>query len=97
MANDPASRRRRRLTGIAQAYRDSQEVMSGALSLAVLIGGGYWLDMKFGTQPLFILSGLVLGCLTAAVALRQLLVRLDNRSRKSKTTETSHSQRDSPA
>lgn len=82
MVEDRASRRRRRMSSIAEAYRDSHEVMSAALSVAVFAGGGYWLDSKYGWKPLLTICGLVIGCLLAAASLRQLLARLDKRTRE---------------
>ncbi len=32
-----------------------------AVPIAAFIGIGFWLDTKFNTQPLFVLSGLVVG------------------------------------
>jgi len=85
MVEDRASRRRRTTSSIAQAYRDSHEVMSAALSVAVCVGGGYWLDLKFGYKPLLTICGLVLGCTMAVASLRQLLIRLDKRTQQKKT------------
>ncbi|MEZ6129318.1 MAG: AtpZ/AtpI family protein [Planctomycetaceae bacterium] len=84
MVEDPTSRRRRTTSSIAQAYRDSHEVMSAALSVAVCVGGGCWLDQKFGYQPVLTICGLVLGCTMAVASLRQLLVRLDRRTQQKK-------------
>ena len=82
MVEDRASRRRRTVSAIAQAYRDSHEVMSAAMAVALLAGGGYWLDSKYGCQPVLTICGLVIGCLMAAASLRQLLIRLDKQSKK---------------
>ncbi|MCA9048351.1 MAG: AtpZ/AtpI family protein [Planctomycetaceae bacterium] len=89
MCDDASSKRHRRLSSVAQAYRDSHEVMSAALSVAFLAGGGYWLDLKLGCQPGFTVIGLVVGCVAAAAALRQLLIRLDQRSQKSQPPSSS--------
>lgn len=78
--DDRASRRRRRISAIAQAYRESNEVMSAALSVAMLAGGGYWLDLKLGWKPALTICGLALGCFMAGASLRQLLIRLDRQS-----------------
>ena len=89
MVDDPASRRRRTISSIGQAYRESHEVMSAALSVALLSGGGYWLDLKFGSKPVLTICGVVLGCLMGVASLRQLLVRLDKRSKDQRNRSTS--------
>ena len=85
MVDDRTERRRQRTSSIAQAYRDSHEVMSAALAVAVCVGGGYWLDQKFGWKPVLTICGLVLGCLMAVTSLRRLLIRLDKQSKDRKT------------
>ena len=86
MVDDPTARRRRRVSAIAQAYRDSNEVMSAALAVALLSGGGYWLDLKYGWKPVLTICGLVVGCLMAAASLRQLLIRLDKQSKEQRSS-----------
>jgi len=80
MVEDSTTRRRSRSAQVVQAYRDSHEIMSAALSIAVCAGGGYWLDLKYGWKPLLTILGVAVGCLMAVVLLRRLLVRLDQRS-----------------
>ncbi|GEM_PF-3196794 len=82
MVDDRTTHRRRRTSSIAQAYRDSHEVMSIVLSIAVFAGVGYWLDSGYSWTPVLTICGLVIGCLLAAVSLRQLLVKLDRRSQQ---------------
>lgn len=84
MVDDPTLRRRRRMSSIAQAYRDSHEVMSAALSIAIFAGGGHWLDLKYGYKPLLTICGMLVGCGFAVASLRQLLLRLDKRSQQRK-------------
>lgn len=43
-----------------------------AVSLAVLAGGGVWLDTKFDTAPLWSLVGLALGLIAAGYQLYEL-------------------------
>lgn len=66
-----------RASQIAQAYRSAHEVMSAALSIALLAGGGYWLDRRCECQPLLTIVGACLGFIMAGVSLRRLLRRLD--------------------
>ena len=82
LKEDPTSRRRSATSKIAQAYRDSQEVMSICLSLGVFVGGGFWLDVKYGWKPLFTISGVFLGLIGAGYSLRQLLQRMDQRDKR---------------
>lgn len=79
--DDPSSRRRNRLRRIAQAYRDSQEILSICLSLGVFVGGGYWLDQEYGWRPVFTICGVLAGMIAAGFALRRLLQRMDRRNR----------------
>lgn len=73
-------RRRSRASQIAQAYRTAHEVLSAAMSLGLLIFGGYWLDQKYGWEPVLTICGACLGLVVAGVSLRQLLRRLDRES-----------------
>lgn len=45
-----------------------------ALSLAVMAGGGVWLDTRFDTAPLWSLVGLVLGLIAAGYQLYELIL-----------------------
>jgi F0F1-type ATP synthase assembly protein I len=85
MVDDRTQRRRQRTRSIAQAYRDSHEVMSAALAVAVCVGGGYWLDQRYGLKPVLMVCGLAVGCLMAVASLRRLLIRLDKQSQDRKS------------
>lgn len=78
----------RRGSQIAQAYRNAHEVVSACMGLALLTGGGFWLDKRFGWSPLFTICGAVLGSITAAASLRRLLKRLDRESRREQLLRT---------
>ncbi|MCO5214644.1 MAG: AtpZ/AtpI family protein [Thermomicrobiales bacterium] len=45
-----------------------------ALSLAILAGGGVWLDTRFDTAPLWSLIGLLLGMIAAGYQLYELVL-----------------------
>lgn len=75
-------KRQHRISQVAQAYRAAHEVVSAALGLAILSGGGYWLDKRYGFLPILTIAGVCLGCTTAVVSLRRLLQRLDRESQK---------------
>ena len=94
--NGRAVQRRRRISAIAQAYRESNEVMSAAMAVALLAGGGYWLDLRLGCKPMLTICGLLLGCGMAAASLRQLLIRLDEQSRERRKTNAGLTQKDGP-
>ncbi|HIE98292.1 MAG: AtpZ/AtpI family protein [Fuerstiella sp.] len=94
MVKDSASRRRRRTAAMAQAYRDSHEVMSICLSLGVMVGGGYWLDLRFGLLPLFTITGVILGFVAAGFSLRRLLERLDKRPQQERASSSDSNDQD---
>lgn len=88
MEDDSTTRRRKRTAAIAQAYRDSQEVMSICLSLGVFVGGGYWLDVRCGWMPFCTVCGALIGFVAAGFSLRQLLERLDRRAGNSDSSRS---------
>ena len=51
--------------GYSKGLRDAAPLMGLGMTLAVTVlaglGGGYWLDGRFGTRPLFLLLGGTLG------------------------------------
>jgi F0F1-type ATP synthase assembly protein I len=53
--------------GWSGAIQESAPYVGMGLALAVTlllaVGGGYWIDKKFGTSPLFVLAGAVFGLL----------------------------------
>jgi len=77
-------RRRSQVSQIAQAYRTAHEILSAALGLGLLVGAGYWLDIKLGWSPAMTISGACLGFVVAGVSLRALLRRLDQESKEKK-------------
>ena len=83
-SSDQEKRRRSRVTQVAQAYRAAHEVVSAAMSLGLLVLGGFWLDKRYECGPLFVISGAVLGFIVAGASLRQLLKRLDQESARNK-------------
>ena len=79
--------RQSRASQVAQAYRTAHEVVSGAVSMAVMTGGGFWLDRKFGFSPVLTICGATLGFVVAGVSLKTLLQRLDQESAKKRKTQ----------
>lgn len=45
-----------------------------AVSLAVLVGGGVWLDIRFNVAPLWTIIGLALGLIAAGFQLYELVL-----------------------
>ena len=45
-----------------------------AISLAVLVGGGVWLDLRLNSAPLWTIIGLVLGLIAAGYQLYELVL-----------------------
>ena len=80
----PGNSQRSRASQVAQAYRAANEVVSGAMSMAVCVGGGYWVDKKFGWSPFLTICGACLGFAMAGLSLRRLLLRLDAESENKK-------------
>jgi len=84
MEDESTTRRHRRITGIAQAYHMSHEIMSAAIGIAVFAGLGYWIDRKLGWMPILTICGAGLGFVMAGYSLRRLLARLDHESAQRK-------------
>lgn len=83
----PKRRRKSAAAQIAQGYRTAHEILSAALSMGLLTGGGYWLDQKVGWTPVLTICGAVLGFVVAGVSLRALLRRLDHESAEEKRAQ----------
>jgi len=45
----------------ASAIEWSARLMTIGLEMALPAGGGYWLDLRIGTSPVFVIVGAVLG------------------------------------
>jgi F0F1-type ATP synthase assembly protein I len=82
----------RRISQIAQAYRNAHEIVSACLGLAMLTGAGFWLDKHLGWSPVLTICGALVGSLTAAASLRRLLQRLDRESRQQRMASAQRSQ-----
>lgn len=93
--SDSTSRRRRSIGQIADAYRTAHEIVSGAMALGVLAGGGYWLDKRLGWSPWLMLTGIVLGVLAAGASFVALLQRLDRESAIEKQRRAAERERES--
>lgn len=46
---------------MALAIEWSTRMMTIGLEMALPAGGGYWLDLRAGTSPLFVIVGAILG------------------------------------
>ena len=88
MDDETTNRRRRRTAAIAQAYRESHEIMSICLSLGLLTGVGYWCDVKTDMKPVFTLGGVGLGVVSAGFQLKHLLTRLERQRDRSKKSSS---------
>lgn len=49
-----------------------------AVTMAVCVGGGYWIDQRFGTLPWGTLGGAVLGIATLALQFYRLVKTLEH-------------------
>ncbi|GAB5443213.1 MAG: hypothetical protein Fues2KO_35620 [Fuerstiella sp.] len=88
MVDDRTTRRRDQVRKIAQAHRDAQQILSLCLSIGLCAGGGYWLDLKFGTSPLFTICGVSLGFVSAGLSLKRLLEKMDRRDQRKQDAES---------
>ena len=57
---------------IAIAYQWASRVIVVAFEMVLPGLGGYWIDSRLGTLPLFMLIGFALGCTAAVVHLVQI-------------------------
>ena len=73
----------------ALAYQWSARIMSISLELVVPVLIGYWLDQRLHLLPLFLISGAILGFVTATLS----LVRLTKPPRPRRPSER---ERDEP-
>lgn len=72
---------------IARGYLIANQVLSMAITVALLAGGGYWLDMKYGLRPLFTFCGALLGCVAAGFSLRRILQQIDRETAERKRAD----------
>ena len=68
-----------RRSQIGVAFRWANQVTSIGLELAIPIGGGAWLDQKYGWTPGLTLVGLLVGGWLAYRGLLRLIQDLDKR------------------
>jgi len=47
-----------------------------AISILLGVGGGLWLDTKFGTRPILVIVGLIFGLLVALYGVYRMLLPL---------------------
>ncbi len=58
--------------------------MTLAVTVLAGLGGGYWLDRRLGTRPVFLLAGAVLGVAAALYHFFKVVAELDTRNSDSK-------------
>lgn len=56
--------------------------MQMALTMALFVGGGFWLDRWLGTSPLLTIGGAVLGVVSLFVYLFRLVGSIDKKRKK---------------
>jgi F0F1-type ATP synthase assembly protein I len=77
--DEPASQREGRRKGLAY-----QGAFEAVMAIPIAIGGGYWLDRRFDTPPIFLILGAAIGFGAFVLRLVQLgrqLQRLENESK----------------
>jgi ATP synthase protein I len=65
-------------SSLALAYEWSARITSISLELVLPVLGGYWLDQRWGTPPLLLIVGVVLGFVTATFSLLRLAKHPDS-------------------
>lgn len=78
-----------RQRSIAIAMRYANQVSSLAFELVIPIGGGMWLDRRYGTSPWLMIAGVLIGSALAALGLRRLMNELDRNRQKSRGQDRS--------
>ena len=66
-----------RKQSIGTAMRWAHQVTSIGLELAIPVGGGFWLDQKYGTAPWLMILGALIGAYLAFQGFRQLIRDLE--------------------
>jgi F0F1-type ATP synthase assembly protein I len=61
------------------AMRWAHQVMSIGLEFAVPLGGGVWLDQKYGTSPWLMILGTLIGAFLAFQGFKQLIRDLEKK------------------
>ena len=76
---------------IGESYRTAHELLSASLSAGLLTYGGYWLDRRYGCLPLLTICGGLMGAVSAVLAVRQVVGRLERQSAREKGIRQSRS------
>lgn len=87
MANQSGGGKRDRRAverSIGESYRTAHELLSASLWAGLLTYGGYWLDRRYGCLPLLTICGGLLGAVSAVLAVRQVLRRMDEQAAREK-------------
>ena len=88
MANQSGGGKRDRRAverSIGESYRTAHELLSASLWAGLLTYGGYWLDRRYGCLPLLTTCGGLLGAVSAVLAVRTVLRRMDEQAAREKS------------
>lgn len=78
---------------IGESYRTAHELLSASLWAGLLTYGGYWLDERYGCLPLLTVCGGLLGTVSAVLAVRQVVRRMEEQAaREQAARETARRQ-----
>jgi len=79
---------KRKLSGMAEAYRKAGPYMELGIQLAasilVCVFVGYWLDGKLNTKPVFTLGGALLGMAAGFYSFFRTIAILDRKAKEEK-------------
>lgn len=83
---------RRKLSGMADAYRKAGPYMELGIQLAasilVCVFAGYWLDGELGTRPAFVLGGALLGMAAGFYSFFRAIAQLDRKEKEKKKEDS---------
>lgn len=73
------------------ASRWVSEIINIALQMCLPVGGGFWLDNRWGTSPWLVVLGACLGLLIAGAGFTQLIKRLAPHSTPPRSSSSDNS------
>ena len=78
----PADKDRKKAGAYADIGPYASVGIQFAVTILVFVAGGWWLDGRLGTTPIFILLGMLLGAVAAFYKLYRTLMDLDEKRKK---------------
>ena len=82
----PADKDRKKAGAYADIAPYASVGIQFAVTILVFVAGGWWLDGRLGTTPIFILLGMLLGAVAAFYKLYRTLMDLDEKRKKEESS-----------